>query len=87
VGFLNQPEHRDDEPRYIAFLPQPQILEGVELVALTTHIGKIGDVDTEICDVLWIGWDGDVAYRRALGGIRKDVWESWNPESTTITLA
>jgi hypothetical protein len=39
-----------------------------------------------LCDVLWIGWDNGVASRRALGVIARDIWESWNPRFTKVTL-
>jgi hypothetical protein len=42
--------------------------------------------DVEVCNVLWIGCDGDIAYRKAVGIIYLDVWERWNPESATIIL-
>jgi len=89
VGVLYEPEHGKDEDRYFAALSQGQFSESVELLAISTYCGDEDsefDYGLDMCSVLWIGWDGDIAYRRALGAIRKDVWESWRPKTITVTL-
>jgi hypothetical protein len=40
----------------------------------------------EFVNVLWIERDEEVAYRKALGRVRKDVWETEAKESVDITI-
>jgi len=40
----------------------------------------------EFYNVMWIGWNGNIAYRRALGEVNRNTWESIRPEKIEITL-
>ena len=40
----------------------------------------------EFYNVMWIEWENGIAYRRALGRILRDVWESQNMEWIEVTL-
>ncbi|KAF2002859.1 HET-domain-containing protein [Amniculicola lignicola CBS 123094] len=37
-------------------------------------------------NVLWIGWDGDTAYRKGLGKVGKRAWDALGAKEVTITL-
>ena len=40
----------------------------------------------EIYNVMWIQWDGDVAYRKATGEVDREIWEKFALEWKDITL-
>ncbi|KAK3898083.1 HET-domain-containing protein, partial [Staphylotrichum tortipilum] len=40
----------------------------------------------EAYDVLWIEWEGGIAYRKGVGRIRKAAWEAKNPERVKLIL-
>jgi hypothetical protein len=48
--------------------------------------GPKDDLVYEFYNVLWIEWANEIAYRRALGRVRKDAWESLKREVIQITL-
>jgi hypothetical protein len=37
-------------------------------------------------NVLWIEWEDDVACRKGLGRVEKEVWESLDLETIDVTL-
>jgi len=37
-------------------------------------------------NVMWIGWDDDVAYRKGLGKVGKEAWSSLQPALTSFKL-
>jgi hypothetical protein len=37
-------------------------------------------------NVMWIGWDRDVAYRKGLGKVSKEAWSSLQPALTSFKL-
>jgi hypothetical protein len=37
-------------------------------------------------NVMWIGWDGDVAYRKGLGKVGKTAWDALGAAIIDITL-
>jgi hypothetical protein len=52
-----------------------------------------GHVETEterqalgFYNVLWIGWNGDIAYRKGLGKVGKRAWEALDAATSNITL-
>jgi hypothetical protein len=51
-----------------------------------TPDGPKDDLGYAFYNVLWIEWANEIAYRRALGRVRKDVWESLKREVIQITL-
>jgi len=77
---------------------EPRIVGTVEFLAISTYTDYSGPndgkpgwwpgdlVQVEMFDVLWVGREGDIAYRRGLGYIRRDVWERWAPETITTIL-
>jgi hypothetical protein len=48
--------------------------------------GDSPNAPVNACNALWVGWNGKMAYRKSIGLIYLDVWESWNPKSATILL-
>jgi hypothetical protein len=40
----------------------------------------------EFVNVLWIEWRGDVAYRKALGRVKKSAWRRLNKDKINVTL-
>jgi len=37
-------------------------------------------------NVMCVGWEGDVAYRRGIGLVQKDAWDCLGTESVTFKL-
>jgi hypothetical protein len=102
AGYLYPPENREDKQSILpSHSDGGRAATPTQLVAISTcsyHfstleaqclIRKRRNVltkDVEVCNVLWVGWEGGIAYRKAIGLIFLDVWESLNTENTTIIL-
>jgi Heterokaryon incompatibility protein (HET) len=41
----------------------------------------------EFYNVMWIAWDGDIAYRKGLGRVLKQAWEAANLKQVSLILA
>jgi hypothetical protein len=102
AGYLLTPENLEDKQSILpSHSDCGRAATPIQLVAISTCsydfstleaqylIRKRRDVltkDIEVCNVLWVGWEGGIAYSKAITLIFLDVWESLNTENTTIIL-
>jgi hypothetical protein len=74
-----------DEEAFSAYAAAPSAMWDVSTASSTYQQDKYkGKRNLHFYNVLWIEWENDIAYRKALGTVMKSHWDALEAETITF---